>query len=230
MYVWVWVKFKSFKSGVIWNDVVQPNMEAFCFSHRRFLTDDASPRVQPRQASAPLWCTDVDLGNAQRYARFANGRPGNPKVARLWRWQWPKSLIFLVPSKRKRIEPTQCHLNSRNLPSPHRPTGEGDQVLFEKTTSWACKAVLLAHERLCSSRCRAQGGIHSTPPVRDFYRSLLLLHQRPHSTKRTIQFVLPKIVARADLQLGSMSVSVDRNMFMSFACDHIEYRNHHSCS
>ena len=102
---------------------------------------------KPRQASALLWCTDVDLGNAQRYARFANGRPGNPKVARLWRWQWPKSLIFLVPSKRKRIEPTQCHLNSRNLPSPHRPTGEGDQVLFEKTTSWACKAVLLAHER-----------------------------------------------------------------------------------
>jgi len=45
-------------------------------------------------------------------------------VARLWRWQWPKALIFLVPSKRKRIEPTQCHLNSRNLPSPHRPTGE----------------------------------------------------------------------------------------------------------
>ena len=160
----------------------------------------------------------------------SNGRPGNPKVARLWRWQWPKSLIFLLPSKSKRIEPTQCHLNSRNLPSPHRPTGEGDQVLFEKTTSWACKTVLLAHERLCSSRCRAQGGIHSTPPVRDFYRSLLLLHQRPHSTKRTIQFVLPKIVARADLQLGSMSVSVDRNMFMSFACDHIEYRNHHSCS
>ena len=111
-------------------------MEAFCFSHRRFLTDGASPRVQPRQASAPLWCTDVDLGNAQRYAKFANGRPGNPKVARLWRWQWPKSLIFLLPSKRKRIEPTQCHLNSRNLPSPHRPFGEGDQVLFEKTTSW----------------------------------------------------------------------------------------------
>ena len=169
MYVWVWVKFKSFKSGVIWNDVVQPNMEAFCFSHRRFLTDGASPRVQPRQASAPLWCTDVDLGNAQRYAKFANGRPGNPKVARLWRWQWPKSLIFLLPSKRKRIEPTQCHLNSRNLPSPHRPTGEGDQVLFEKTTSWACKAVLLAHERPCSSRCGAQGGTHSTPGFHGIY-------------------------------------------------------------